>query len=175
MTQYETIIVLDSFLKEEDKTNLLTKFQTFIKNNGGEIHQVDEWGKKRLAYEINRKQYGIYIYIVFSGPNTLPHLLEHEFRLEESILRHLTIKFDHKLAKWQAMKAQAEKEKEKEIEKEKEQEKMTSAPETISEAKPETISKAKNEESEETVKEAEKETATETNQVAAEGEFATKE
>lgn len=98
MTKYETVIVFDSFLKEEDKKDRLTKVQNFIKNNGGEIQQLEEWGRKRLAYEINRKQYGNYVYIVFSGPGTLPKLLEREYRLEESILRSLTVKFDPRLS-----------------------------------------------------------------------------
>lgn len=104
MAKYETTIVFDSFLKDEDKDNLLTKAQNFIKNNGGEIELVEEWGKRRLAYEIARKQYGIYVYLIYSGPGTLPGLLEREFRLEESILRHLTIKFDARMEKWRQEK-----------------------------------------------------------------------
>jgi small subunit ribosomal protein S6 len=90
-TQYETTVVIDSFAKDDDIKNLTTKLQNFIKNNGGQIDSLEEWGKKRLAYEINRKQYGNYVHILFSGPGALPELLEREYRLEESILRYLTI------------------------------------------------------------------------------------
>ncbi len=96
MTLYETIIVFDSFLKGDDMQNLVTKIQNFITNNGGKIEQVEEWGKKRLAYEINRKQYGNYLYILFSGLSSIPALLEREYRLEESVLRYFTIKADPK-------------------------------------------------------------------------------
>ncbi len=91
MRLYETTIVIDSLQKAEEMQNILTKIKNFIHNNGGEILYIDEWGKKRLAYEINRKQYGNYFQIFFKGPSTLPKLLEREYRLEESILRYLTL------------------------------------------------------------------------------------
>lgn len=96
MQTYETTIVIDSFLKSEDIEKLMKKIQNFITNNGGEIKKVEEWGKKRLAYEINRKQYGNYFHLLFDGPSSLPSLLEREFRLEDSILRYLTLKTDPK-------------------------------------------------------------------------------
>ncbi|MCG8607130.1 30S ribosomal protein S6 [bacterium] len=89
--QYETTVVIDSFSKDDDIKNLTTKVQNFIKNNGGQIDTLEEWGRRRLAYEINRKQYGNYVHILFSGPSALPELLEREYRLEESILRYLTV------------------------------------------------------------------------------------
>lgn len=104
LPQYETTIVLDSFLKEDDRKNVLTKIENFIKNHGGEIEEIDEWGKKRLAYEINRKQYGVYVNVLFSGPSNLPKLLEREFRLEESILRYLILKVDKALRELRRMK-----------------------------------------------------------------------
>lgn len=91
MKNYETTIVIDSFRKSEEMQNIVTKIQNFITNNGGEIQKNDDWGKKRLAYEINRKQYGNYYQIHFTSAETLPRLLEKEYKLEESILRHLTL------------------------------------------------------------------------------------
>ena len=91
MKNYETTIVIDSFQKSEEMQNIVTKIQNFITNNGGEIQKIDDWGKKRLAYEINRKQYGNYHQIHFTSAETLPKLLEKEYKLEESILRHLTL------------------------------------------------------------------------------------
>lgn len=91
MRLYETTVVIDSFLKSEDIQKLTNKIQNFIKNNGGKIRKVEEWGKRRLAYEINRKQYGNYFHVLFEGPNSLPQLLEREYCLEESILRYLTV------------------------------------------------------------------------------------
>ncbi len=98
MSKYETTFVIDSLQKSENKENILTKVENFIKNNGGEIGEVEDWGKKRLAYEINRKQYGNYYQIHFEGPGNLPGLLEREYRLEEGILRFLTITSDPRAA-----------------------------------------------------------------------------
>ena len=98
MSKYETTFVIDSLQKSENKENILTKVENFIKNNGGEIGEVEDWGKKRLAYEINRKQYGNYYQIHLEGPGNLPGLLEQEYRLEEGILRFLTITSDPRAA-----------------------------------------------------------------------------
>ena len=98
MSKYETTFVIDSLQKSENKENILTRVENFIKNNGGEIGEVEDWGKKRLAYEINRKQYGNYYQIHFEGPGNLPGLLEQEYRLEEGILRFLTITSDPRAA-----------------------------------------------------------------------------
>ncbi len=94
MSKYETTFVVDSLQKSENKEHIVTKVENFIKNNGGKIGEVENWGKKRLAYEINRKQYGNYYQIHFEGPGNLPGLLEREYRLEEGILRFLTITSD---------------------------------------------------------------------------------
>ena len=98
MSKYETTFVVDSLQKSENKENIVRKVENFIKNNGGEIGEVEDWGKKRLAYEINRKQYGNYYQIHFEGPGNLPGLLEQEYRLEEGILRFLTITSDPRAA-----------------------------------------------------------------------------
>ncbi len=99
MRIYETTIVIDSFLKNEEIENLVNKTKTFIENNGGEIIKITDRGKKRLAYEIKRRQYGNYYHIVYSAPPTLPKLLEREFKLEEAILRYLTVILDKKALK----------------------------------------------------------------------------
>ncbi|MFQ5707317.1 MAG: 30S ribosomal protein S6 [bacterium] len=96
MRNYETTIVVDSFVKSEDLQALVKKIRNFITNNGGEILSLEDWGKKRLAYEIRRKQYGKYIHILFKSTSSLPKLLEREYGLEDAILRHLTVLTDPK-------------------------------------------------------------------------------
>ena len=97
MVLYETTIIIDSMLKPEDIQNLRERILSFIANNGGEIVKVEEWGKRRLAYEIKKKQYGFYLHVRFKSPPALIALLEKEYRLNESILRYLTVKV-HRLA-----------------------------------------------------------------------------
>jgi len=95
---YETTIVVDSLQKAEDVQTSVDKIETFIKNHGGNILKREDWGKKRLAYEINRKQYGTYVHFVYEAPSSMPGLIEGEFRLEEKILRYLTVAADSNLA-----------------------------------------------------------------------------
>jgi small subunit ribosomal protein S6 len=104
---YETTILVDSTLKSDEIRNLIDKIVNFISNHGGNIVKVDEWGKRRLAYEIKKKQYGYYVNIRFSGPAALCGLLEREYRLIDSILRHLTAKIDPLVLKSEEEKAKA--------------------------------------------------------------------
>ena len=96
MRLYETAVVFDPQMKNEEIEDRISKIQNFITNHGGEIISSDEWGKKRLAYEINKKQYGYYYFTRFNGPGQLIKLLEREYRLSENILRYLTLKIDEK-------------------------------------------------------------------------------
>jgi small subunit ribosomal protein S6 len=91
---YETTVVIDSTLKADEVRSQNDKIVNFISNHGGNIIKVDDWGKRRLAYEIKKKQYGFYLQVRFSGPEALPLLLEREYRLNESVLRYLTVKVD---------------------------------------------------------------------------------
>ena len=96
---YETTFIVDSMLRSDDISNLRDRVTGFISNNGGEIVKLEEWGKRRLAYEINKKQYGYYVHIRFSAPPALPRLLENEYKLNESVLRYLTVRVDPRALK----------------------------------------------------------------------------
>ncbi len=107
MRLYETTVVIDSMLKADEIRNQNDKIVNFISNHGGNIVKVEDWGKRRMAYEIKRKQYGFYLNVRFSGPEALPLLLEREYRLNESVLRHLTVKIDPLVMKSEEQKASA--------------------------------------------------------------------
>ncbi len=92
MAKYETIFVIDSLLKTDEIENIITKYEKFISANGGKIELIDRWGKKRLAFEIKKRQYGYYVLILFEGIPSMIKSLEREYRLNESILRYKTIK-----------------------------------------------------------------------------------
>ncbi len=94
MKTYETIVVIDSLLKNEEINEIVNKVERVISNNGGKIVSNEQWGKKRLAYEIKRRQYGYYVEIVFEAPPNVIRILEREYRLEENILRYLSIHLD---------------------------------------------------------------------------------
>jgi len=106
LTLYETTVVIDSMLKPDDIKNLRDRITNFISNNGGEIVKVEDWGKRRLAYEIKKKQYGFYVYIRFSAPPPFLRLIEKEYRLNESLLRYLTVKLDKRALQREEMERQ---------------------------------------------------------------------
>ncbi|MBN1480471.1 30S ribosomal protein S6 [candidate division KSB1 bacterium] len=91
MRKYETIVVIDSLLKADEIDSIINKYERFISANGGQIESIERWGKKRLAYEIKKRQYGYYILIRFDGPPTMIKTLEREYRLNESLLRYKTL------------------------------------------------------------------------------------
>ncbi len=91
MRMYETVFVIDSLIKSEEINGIIEKIERIISNNGGKVVEIDRWGKKRLAYEIKKRQYGYYVDIYFEAPANLINILEVEYRLEENVLRYLTI------------------------------------------------------------------------------------
>jgi len=93
---YQTIVAIDSLLKNDEIEAIIEKLLRIINNNGGKVINVDRWEKKRLAYEIKKRQYGYYVEIDFEAPNNLVKILERDYRLDENILRYLTVNLDKK-------------------------------------------------------------------------------
>jgi len=90
LRKYETIIVIDSLLKLEEIEGIINKYERFISANGGQIETTDRWGKRRLAYEIKKRQYGFYVLIRFDAPPGMIKQLDREYRLNEYLLRTMT-------------------------------------------------------------------------------------
>jgi len=98
MAIYESIIILDSLLSPKEIDAAIERFSGIIKEHGGTIRKVDKWGKKRLAYEIQKKQYGFYTAIEFEATGNIPKELENEYNYNDNVLRYLTYRYDkHKL------------------------------------------------------------------------------
>lgn len=120
MRTYQTIIVIDSLLKSEEIDAIVEKMLRIISNNGGKVIGVDRWEKKRLAYEIKKRQYGYYVEITFEASGDLVRILERDYRLDENILRYLTITLGKKaldyLEKQQAVTEEAGKDEIPELE-----------------------------------------------------------
>ena len=88
---YETVIVLSTKQGEEGIKALVEKFQTLIAQNGT-VDSVDEWGKRRLAYEIDHENEGYYVLINFSCEPEFPVELDRVYKITSGILRTLIIK-----------------------------------------------------------------------------------
>ncbi len=91
MRTYQTVVVIDSLLKSEEIDAIIEKILRIINNNGGNVKNVNRWEKKRLAYEIKKRQYGYYVEIIFEAAGDLVKILERDYRLDENVLRYLTI------------------------------------------------------------------------------------
>lgn len=94
MMKYELALVLNAKIEDEARTALLEKVQAMITTAGATITNIDEWGKKQLAYEIQKMKEAYYYFIQFEGETTVPEELEERLRIEESVLRFLCVKQD---------------------------------------------------------------------------------
>ena len=112
MAIYETIFILDSLLAPEDIDKVIKRVEDLITGNNGKLLKTDKWGKRRLAYEIQKKQYGFYVSVEFESPGTVPVVLENEYIYNDQILRHLTYRYDkNKLKALEQEKKKSEKRK----------------------------------------------------------------
>ncbi|BAY31978.1 30S ribosomal protein S6 [Tolypothrix tenuis PCC 7101] len=91
---YETMFILRPDLGDEQVEQAITKYQNLLKEHGAEDIQIQNRGKRRLAYEIQRQRDGIYIQFNYTGPGTAIAPVERAMRLSEEVIRYLTIKQD---------------------------------------------------------------------------------
>ena len=96
MRKYETIFILQPSLDEEAVKANIEKFKGVIENGGGVIENVDFWGKRKLAYEINKIGEGFYTMINFSADAELPKELDRIFRINDTVVRHIIINNERK-------------------------------------------------------------------------------
>ena len=94
MNQYELALVLNPSLDEEAKTEAFNKVQDLITRFGGTIEKVDDWGKRRLAYEIKKVNEGFYSFTTIEAAPTAPVEIESRVRIMEDVLRYLIIRKD---------------------------------------------------------------------------------
>lgn len=85
---YEVLYIIDPNLSEEATTELVAKFKTLAESKGT-VSEVDEWGKRRLAYPINDKEEGYYVLMTFTATPDFPAELERQMRINTGIMRSL--------------------------------------------------------------------------------------
>ena len=90
MHSYETLFVISPELSEEDTKALVEKFTGLIAENG-ELGEVSEWGRRRLAYPINYKTEGYYVLVNFKSEPSFPAELERIFGITDGILREIVV------------------------------------------------------------------------------------
>ena len=88
---YEVVYIIDPAQSEEAIAATVAKFQTLAEQNGSDV-VVDEWGKRRLAYAIDYKTEGYYVYVAFNGASELPKELSRNLGISESVIRSQIVK-----------------------------------------------------------------------------------
>ena len=90
---YELALVLNGKLEDDARAEALEKVQNYITRFGGSVLNVDDWGKKKFAYDINKQKEGFYYFIKFqSEDNNCPNELEANVRIMESVVRYRVVK-----------------------------------------------------------------------------------
>ena len=121
MNQYEVMYVVDAALEDSARSELINRFNELVVKNGGEVErvdeaiaatvekfkalaeqhgtnvEVDEWGKRRLAYAINYKTEGYYVLMYIKAPADLPRELERNLKISDQVLRYLVIRYEGEL------------------------------------------------------------------------------
>ena len=95
MSKYELAVVVSAKLEDEGRAALIEKVKELIARFGGNVTKVDDWGKKRLAYEIQKMNEAFYYFVYFESENTdCPNEMEAQMRIMDNVLRYLVVKED---------------------------------------------------------------------------------
>lgn len=89
---YESAILINAALEDNQIENVINRVKEFITTNGGQIRDFENWGRKRLAYPVEKSKIGYYAIFRFDAPGSIVSKLERFYNLDEHILRYLTIK-----------------------------------------------------------------------------------
>lgn len=91
MTKYETTFILEPGLDEARVNEEVERVSQWIRDLGGQVLDVQRWGKRRLAYEIHKRRDGVFTHILHESPGALVKELERRLKLNESVMRVLTV------------------------------------------------------------------------------------
>ncbi len=92
MSKYELALVVNAKIEDEARAATVEKAKEYITRFGGTVTDVDDWGKKKLAYEIQKMDEGFYYFIHFDAEPTAPAEIEHRVRIMDNVLRFLCVK-----------------------------------------------------------------------------------
>lgn len=92
--EYESTFVLDPNTPDDQVDQEVTKVTDFLTSKDGEVMEIQKWGRRKLAYEINKRKEGIYTLIRFKAEAEVPVELDRRYRLNESMLRYLTVIYE---------------------------------------------------------------------------------
>ncbi len=92
MRQYETAFLITPKLEEEEAKKLIEKMAEVVKKKKGKMVNIENWGKRRLAYPIDKLDEAVYVFFHYTGDTDIPQELQRRFRQTETIIRYLTLR-----------------------------------------------------------------------------------
>ena len=98
MQFYESIFIVRPTLSDEDTAKIIDKMKGVLERTGASLLRFENWGKKKLAYEVKRERKGTFVYLTFHSPGPAVAELERSYRLEDSVLKFLTVRLEREPA-----------------------------------------------------------------------------
>jgi len=92
MRQYETAFLITPKLEDEETEKLIEEMAEVVKKKKGKMVNIEKWGKRRLAYPIDKLDEAVYVFFYYEGDPDIPHELQRRFRQTETVIRYLTLK-----------------------------------------------------------------------------------
>ena len=96
MNIYESIVILNSSLSDEEIESATGKIKDLITSSGGEMLKLDNWGRRKLAYEIKKHKKGFYMLLVFRAPSPVIRKLEDYYKVYDPVIKYMVIRLDKK-------------------------------------------------------------------------------
>lgn len=96
MSKYELTVVVSAKIEDDERAAVIDKCKALVERFGGTITNVDEWGKKKLAYEVQKMSEAYYYFIQFDAEPTVPAEVEQDVRIMDNVLRFLVVRKDEK-------------------------------------------------------------------------------
>ncbi|MBQ8326303.1 MAG: 30S ribosomal protein S6 [Lachnospiraceae bacterium] len=94
MNKYELAVVVSAKIEDDERAAVVDKCKAYIERFGGTIVNVEDWGKKRLAYEVQKMKEAFYYFIQFDADSTAPEQIENRVRIMDNVIRYLCVKRD---------------------------------------------------------------------------------
>ena len=94
MNKYELAVVVSAKIEDDERAQVIEKVKALVERFGGQISDVDEWGKKRLAYEIQKMKEAYYYFTHFESDAETPSEIEQRIRIMDNVIRFLCVRQD---------------------------------------------------------------------------------
>ena len=96
MNKYELAVVVSAKIEDDERAETVEKCKALVERFGGQVTNVDDWGKKKLAYEVQKMKEAFYYFIQFDAESTVPAEIESRVRIMDNVIRYLCIRQDEK-------------------------------------------------------------------------------